>query len=292
MNVGVIDIGSNTIKLLVANEAGAVFKDVYEVRLFSKDKFIEDAVLATAVEAVDNLVEAAKQFRCTKIEVVATSAIREAENREAVVAAINKQIGQAVTILSGEDEARLIAEGIMNDPTISDTKEFLAVDIGGGSLECIYCVDGMIKKAVSLPLGAVRVMNQFVKDVNLPLDVETQLAIKHHVYAELEKASIVISPETLIVAGGGAISVAKLILGGEEREITLEDLTKLHKRICMMALRQRSQVPHLPLSRADIMPAGLSVVLSLLNYYNKHSFLHSYHNLRFGIAQKLLTQGA
>jgi len=289
-NVGVIDIGSNTIKLLVANEMGSLFKEVCDVRLFPKGSMLEEKPMQDAIESIAGLIQSAKNYDCDPIKIVGTSAIREAENQNEFLLLLKNATGYDLQVLSGEEEAMYVAEGIIADPHIAHGGDFFAVDLGGGSLECIHYKDTRIARTCSLPLGAVRLMNHFVEDPSQALLVETQEKIKLAIYEKLDDEAFQFSSDTMFIGCGGAFSVARLMIDETESYVSFEKLKALQRSLSRMKLKERYEVPHLPHPRADVMPTALTIMLSVCLYYGRAGYTHSYHNLRYGLARTMLTQ--
>ena len=173
--LAVVDIGSNSIKLLVAApgppggpELRVLFQETLETRisggLGQDNSSLGEAGLAAGVQAVARLLEMAGPYAPTHRRFVATSAVRDAQNRADFAARILAATGAPLEILSGDDEALLIARGIRTDPALGGAQEFCLLDLGGGSLECIRYAAGKIEQAVSLQLGAVRLTEKFVPE--------------------------------------------------------------------------------------------------------------------------------
>jgi exopolyphosphatase/guanosine-5'-triphosphate,3'-diphosphate pyrophosphatase len=146
--LAVIDIGSNSIKLLVATpgpnvglELRVLFQKTLETRIsggLGNDKSkLSESGIAAGVGAIKQLLDLAQPFAPTIYRIVATSAVRDAQNCADFAARVQTVTSTPIEILSGEDEALLIARGIQTDSALKGVKEFCIADLGGGSLECI-----------------------------------------------------------------------------------------------------------------------------------------------------------
>jgi exopolyphosphatase/guanosine-5'-triphosphate,3'-diphosphate pyrophosphatase len=319
----VIDIGSNTIKLLVAvraaSGAGAlepVDEAHEEVRISrgSKDgpggPVLDGTAVEAAAAAINRLLARARSAEPapTTRELVATSAIREAANRTAVCATLEASCGLPVQVLSGAEEAQGIARGVLSDPNLRDLGNFVILDLGGGSLETIEVAEGSAVQALSLPLGAVRLMRRFVDDPSRTLPAATRKAIEAHI-AEVRREQ---GPQfqehpRAWVGTGGAFSVCRFIFANEDGEkpghgaafLPRQRLEHLLERLIALPESERARIPGLPPSRADILPVALVTILALTAPWepaeenntsgiNKTGFRHSFHNLRYGRAANLL----
>ncbi len=163
MRRGVIDIGTNSIKLLIADlsEGGGISPRLETSRqtrlgqgLYTAGKLQSDPIRAT-VAAVNELFALAKRNDCGDTRIIATSAVREAANSGELLDAL----AQAVDVLSGDDEARLAFAGAVSCPRLANDPA-LVLDVGGGSTEFIVGDAGGMRFYMSLPLGSVRLMER------------------------------------------------------------------------------------------------------------------------------------
>lgn len=163
MRLGVLDVGSNTVHLLVVDaHRGAhptpMSSEKSTLRLtelVSADGEISDEAAGKLVDAVSGLHESAADFGCEDVMAFATSALREAVNADAVLDRVHADTGIELRVLSGEDEARLTFLAARRWYGWS-AGQLLAADIGGGSLELAVGVDEYPDLALSVPLGAGR----------------------------------------------------------------------------------------------------------------------------------------
>lgn len=303
MRIGVIDIGSNSIKLLIADTGSTLavrYQLTWETRISESTKQEETLLSQEAMEAgvatVKKLMDEAKSYDPMKMCIVATSAVRDAKNRETFIGMIKEATGHDLTVLSGEEEAAYIAEGICTDPVVSNFTEFSMCDLGGGSLECIQMKKKKIQQKVSLQLGAVRLSTQFLSDPRGPISEEEKNAIISHVRNTLIESPFTFSKNNQAIAGtGGALNICRAIrahwLGKTIQTIdpfiSLEFLKYLYNEIAAVPIEDRIKVHELPEARADILPTALLVLITLAECANMEGYTHSFHNLRFGIAAQM-----
>lgn len=305
-SVAVVDIGSNSIKLLVAARG----PDGTLVALKSRtiDARISAGISQAAprlgeegmrrgLDAIQTLVAAATPFSPVRWSLVATSAVRDAQNGAEFREQVRTATGQTIRILSGDEEANLIGLGLTCDPTLAGLRDFYVFDLGGGSLECLRFADRKIQQAVSLQLGCVRMTERFITDVSAPLVQAEGNALARHVLAELKRSGFRCPLATpAAVFTGGTVTTVRAIKGAlhgvamEETPtvITTESLAHLLDELAPQSLAQRRAIPGLPPTRADVFPAALITLLSVADYAQISSFHHSLYNLRWGLAAEAL----
>ncbi len=304
--VAVIDIGSNSIKLLVASPSESrediqnIFEETIETRISSgignELPRLTPKAMEAGVHSVSELLHLALAHQPQTIRIVATSAVRDALNGHEFTKQVENKTGHRIDILSGPEEARLIGHGLATDPYLSTLNNFLQMDLGGGSLELIDFKNQQIHQAISLQLGAVRLSERFLHDREAPLHQATATAIQNHVSNTLRKSTISLQPGQPIVATGGAVIITRAILAAqvglkiEDRPpvITLSEIAKLRKQLAALSLHERMGTPHLPAARADILPTALLTIEAVLQSASAEHLTHSFRNLRYGIAAELL----
>lgn len=303
MVFGIIDIGSNSIKLLVAESTSTLAmrsQTTWETRigggLGRSQPYLTKDAIDNGIQAIQSLIEGARDYRVNQYYLVATSAVRDASNREAFVERILEQTGHRLQVLSGDEEAAYIAHGIVTDPELLDYNDFCLIDLGGGSLEGIHIQNKQAAHKVSLQLGAVRLMEQCVKHPDLPMKRESIQAITREVRDAFDRSGFVFPKDKVTLVGtGGALSVARSIraawLGRSFEAIgnvlSLRYLEYLFLELGSLSTKERMRVPHLPKERADILPTGLLILITVAELAGQKQYLHSLHNLRYGIAAHL-----
>ncbi len=211
--------------------------------------------------------------------------------------------GHNLRILSEYEEAKFIGAGIAQDPEILDSQNFMAFDLGGGSLEKIIYQDGSLKEAKSFQLGAVRLTRAICESFGrLPLSQAECVMIHDKVLQTLPQAQ----ESAVLIGSGGAFTVSRAILlsrlpgnknlttqelfsQNEYKQISVEDLQELTQELQSLHLEDRAKIPHLPPGRADIIPVALQIVLAIAEKYGARAWQQSFYNLRFGLAASLLS---
>ncbi len=305
--VAVVDIGSNSIKLLVAT-AGAdgrlhpLAQRTEETRIGTgitgnPPRLHEDA-MDRAVEAVRTLLCTAAPFEPATIRLVATSAVRDAVNRADFAARLFDATTHELAILDGREEARLIGRGIACDPALEGAPAFHLFDLGGGSLELLTFRAGRVVGLASLPLGCVRLTERWIPDPAAPIPPEAVAALRAHV-REVVRASgfrfDLPDPVAAVATGGTATTfrailaeAAGVALAVSEAVLPLEAMAELARRLCAETVAQRRARPGVPAARADVLPAALVTLGEVAALARAPALRHSLFNLRFGLAAELL----
>jgi exopolyphosphatase/guanosine-5'-triphosphate,3'-diphosphate pyrophosphatase len=306
-SVAVIDIGSNSIKILVAQRTSAgtltaLLMKTLDARIsagISKaEPRLSDDGIARGLAAVKELLSDAAAFVPVKTILVATSAVRDASNGTEFRQRIFTETGYSVRLLSGDEEANLIGRGLTCDPTLADLRDFHLFDLGGGSLECLSFRERTIKQAISLQLGCVRLTERCVAEPTNVFTAEARLRVSELVREHLVKSGFTfdLPTETIAIGTGGTLTTARIILAarvGKKLEdtssvITVDQLRELLTLIGSVDLETRKRIPGVPAGRADVMPAALATFIALAEFGGITAFTNSLYNLRWGVADEAL----
>jgi exopolyphosphatase/guanosine-5'-triphosphate,3'-diphosphate pyrophosphatase len=307
MRVAVVDIGSNSIKLLVASrEPGKGLVEVgsraLEVRISkgigSGHPRLSDDGMDRGIAAVRELVSAARGLGAGEIVAVATSAVRDASNGAEFRDRTRAATGLEIRILSGLEEANLIGLGLTTDPALDGMLDFHVFDLGGGSLECLAFRNRTVAEAVSLPLGCARLTEKFVPDPSAPFAHASSLRISRHVRQVLRRSGfpLPVPPGFGVVGTGGTLTTVRamaaakraLALGDSDPLIGVALLRDMLAEVGPKDLASRSRIAGLAPERADIFPAALETLLVLADMGGITAFRHSLRNLRWGLAAECL----
>jgi exopolyphosphatase/guanosine-5'-triphosphate,3'-diphosphate pyrophosphatase len=305
MKVAVLDLGSNTTKLLVAevNDQAApqiIAEESRACRLTSgtgeRLRFSEQ-IIGKMSGVLGELLGIARIHQVDVLKAVATEAFRKSENSQELISFIRESFDLPITILSGREEAGYVASGLLTDPSISRIDDFHAIDIGGGSMEVIAVSDRKVTSLKSFPLGAAVISNRFCPDQSSSWTEATCSEAREYVTGILDSTDspVLCTPCTSFVGSGGTLVFLRAILAHEakmkteeKKIIELSESLELFHRIAQMSvLKRQESYPSLPSSRADIFPAGLLVLTEVMSYFNRPEIVHSYHNLRYGVASAL-----
>jgi exopolyphosphatase/guanosine-5'-triphosphate,3'-diphosphate pyrophosphatase len=292
-----IDVGSNTILLSIAiysTETGfeLLKEDEDQPRLsagLSETGRLSEAAMRRALETLGRMLETCRADGVRRISAVATAAVREASNG-GEFARRAQNLGIPLRIISPETEAALSYRSASY--RFPGTDRMLVADIGGGSLELIGAAAGTVRVALSLPLGAVRLTELRMSGENLQRHI--QEALSAVISADRWRDAMVIG------SGGTFATLASMVLArrGEKRDgihgtsIALDDVGQLLETLTGMSLEERRKVPGLRSERADIIVAGLTVVVELLKALGTSPLTVSGFGLRDGLLLEMAGLGA
>lgn len=304
--VAVVDIGSNSIKILIATRdpdgrLQALGMKTIDARISAgisqQEPRLTEEGMERGLSAVRELLAFASPHQPAQVILVATSAVRDAGNGDVFRARVQAATGYPVRLLGGDEEANLIGRGLAADPALDRLRDFYVFDLGGGSLECLSFRGRRIQEARSFPLGCVRVTEQFVHDVSAPFTAADHEAIANHVRGVLTRSGFRFDlPAATAVFAGGSMTATRLILAAEAgaaldatpARVPVAEVRRILHRVGPLPLAARQQVPGLPPARADVYPAALATMLAVAEIAGVDAFLHSFYNLRWGVADEVL----
>lgn len=297
VRIAAIDIGSNSVRQIIADvsPAGAI-RVVDEMKAMPRlgdglesTGALSEASIESAVAAVQRMVTLAGQLGAARIEIVATSAVRDATNAEHFTALIRAATGHTVRVLTGEEEALLCFRSALAHFELGAGRT-VVMDIGGGSLELVLAKDGLIERVASLPFGAVRLTEKFLAPGVRPRRVRL---LREHVRAGLRKAVPVKDwrGAQVIGSGGTFTNLAGMVLARARvtvrsphgTRVPRAELEHVLEWLQRMESAERQQVPGLNPARADIIVAGLAVAAEVLSRFDPRDVLTSAYGIREGL---------
>jgi len=286
--IATIDIGSNTLRLLIAERLNqgfhSIFLDREIVRLgrnFFPGRLLSPLAMEDAIKVLNRFKNRADQEGVTQIIAVGTGVLREAENISFFLEKIKKETRLPVKIISGLEEARIMAKGVLSRFP-SGTGETLIFDIGGGSSEFVFVKDGQMAERISLPLGVVALTEQFLNS-DPPRQNEAE-SLKAHCQNILKRNLIKNDNIKTLIGTAGTVTtlaaMAQKLADYDPDQINGTLLTKdcLHQlsgEILSLPLNQRVKLAGLEPGRADIIGAGVLLVMEILDHFPPKSLLVS-----------------
>jgi exopolyphosphatase/guanosine-5'-triphosphate,3'-diphosphate pyrophosphatase len=283
MRRAVIDIGTNTVKLLVADVSGHQAVPVFAMDCTTRlgegvdlSKNLLPAAIVRTIRAIQDFLAEARGLGATDCVALTTSAARDAVNRDEFVTQVRHVCGLDVKLISGEREAELVFRGVSSDPEWSGAS-ILVADVGGGSAEFIRGDSGKMAFFRSLPLGALRLTEKFGEGRFAELCEQLRATLREAL------ADCKVRGHRMIATGGTIVTLAKVECGAvDHATISREKLQMLVRRLEAMPLAKRKKVPRLPPERADIIVAGGAVFLMAMEVLGADELTVSVRNLRYG----------
>jgi exopolyphosphatase/guanosine-5'-triphosphate,3'-diphosphate pyrophosphatase len=298
-----IDIGSHTARLLVSQKSGSskAIRPLLRKRAYIRlaEDFISQGKRAIQPEASERALKALAEFASVaeemgveNIRAVCTGVVREAENRDDFLNQVFEHTGIQAQVLSGGEEARLTARGVLYALGVQD-KFSMIFDLGGGTTEFIWGEQDL-QKTRSLPLGAMVLTQRYL--VSDPPGEEEMGALEKDVDDVLNRAfpESYLEGDGLVVGTGGTVTTLGAILHHMDIEeispkrmngLTLqrEQLRDLFERLKAMNFDERLKLQGLDRGRADVIPAGCAVVLRILRFFKAREMVVSLSDLLEGM---------
>ena len=298
----VIDVGTNSIKLLVADVRGREVSPVHEeskqTRLgkgFYESNQLQPEAIARTAEAVWEFAEIARERNAVSVRVIATSAARDAVNPTDLTMAIERASGLKTEIISGAREAEWAFQGVATDPELAK-QPLLLLDVGGGSTEFILGHGTKKSFAHSFPLGTVRLLEKF-PHADPPTRGEftscrdwLKKFLHHEVRPQLEPALKSETGAIQLVGTGGTTSILariELKLDRFDRNriegarLSLGQVKAHRRQLWKLPLAERKEIPGLPKLRADVILTGVIIYEAVMEEFGFHALRVSTRGLRF-----------
>jgi exopolyphosphatase/guanosine-5'-triphosphate,3'-diphosphate pyrophosphatase len=298
----VIDVGTNSIKLLVADVRGREVSPVHEesrqTRLgkgFYETHQLQPENVAHTAAVVWEFAEIAREKNSSTVRVIATSAARDAKNPTDLTSAIERASGLKTEIISGAREADWAFQGVATDAELAKSP-LLLLDVGGGSTEFILGHGDKKHFAHSFPLGTVRLMEKFPhsdppkkSELNSCRDWLKNF-LHYEVRSQIEPALKNESGELQLVGTGGTTSILVRLekkLERFDREkidgagLTLEQIVAHRKKLWRLPLAERKEIPGLPKMRADVILTGVLIYEIVMEEFGFKNLRVSTRGLRF-----------
>ena len=297
--VAVIDQGTNSIRLLIADPATdgsrvELARDMVIVRLgegVDESGRLSDAALMRTGETLGRYARRARAMRAMQFRFAATSAVRDASNRKDLADRVRHELGVEMEVLSGEREAGLSFLGATEG--LTEPGPLCVFDIGGGSTELVMGSSGAAGgalRAISTQMGSVRLTERFGEDV------EAMGAEIDRVLAEVEAAVPVRDAGTLIAVAGTPTTIQAIALG-----MPRYDPDRIHRTwldlgmaeyvvdgFIRMSVAERAAIPVMARGRGDVILAGGQVLVRAMRRFGIERVLVSEEDILDGLAAELL----
>ncbi len=302
--VAAVDIGTNSVRLLVADVDGTSPRDAKVVPLDRRMRITRlgqgvDKTRALAPEAIARTTEVLREYRgvlddlgVTEVRATATSAARDASNRDEFFSAAHDALGVTPELLSGEEEAALSFLGATAD--LDAPAPYLVVDIGGGSTEFVLGTDAPTG-LVSLDMGCVRITEQYLEsDPPAPEELSNAVAVVRDLVAEVPRVIPgVAEAATLVGLAGTVTTVAAIELGIPEYDpeqihhfvLTHAAAEDVFRTLATETAAQRAHNPGLEAGRVDVIVGGTAVLVGIFRVLGFKEMLVSEADILDGLVR-------
>ena len=295
--IGIIDLGSNSARLVIAN----LFADGYfmvvdelkeSVRLgqdMERDGFLKPARVAETIKTLKMFKKLCDASEVSRIITVATAAVRRAKNQRSFLDEIQANCGIKIRVLSAEEEAMLVYRGVINS---MDVPKGVVLEIGGGSTKIVYYNRRNILNYVTLPFGAVTLVGMFSGDDIKP--DEQARKIEEFFTEQLKQVPWLkeMDKDIQLIGVGGSFrnlfKISKMVKKYpidtvHNYRMTADDFIPIYDMIRVLDLDKKKKIKGLSSERADILPAALALVKSFIDYTELDGITFSGAGLREGL---------
>lgn len=304
MILGGIDIGTNTLRLLIAEIGPVLYREIGSDRRITRlgQDLDRTGVLSRdarerSIKALADFSARIKKHAVRQVDTVGTSALRKASNSREFITEVQLRTGLDIRIIPGEEEARLTLLGVSRALRNTSTGESplssaLVIDIGGGSTELIITRPGEDPVVVSLPLGAVYLTERFIH--HDPPSGEELQRLRRSVREELEQQRILFRPGLVSIFVGTAGTITTLAAMDQKLAVydpnlinrsmlTRSTIEGMVRMLSESTLKERRDIPGLEHGREDIILAGAIVTQEIMERFGFTTIVVSDWGLREGI---------
>ncbi|MGM9929057.1 MAG: phosphatase [Bacillus sp. (in: firmicutes)] len=300
MIYGVIDVGSNTIRLNIYKyeneEITSLLKKKKMAGLagYVQDGYLSENGIETACKIIQEYKNILLNFNIKNIYIFATASLRNIINTDEVLFKIQEYTGCSIDVLSGQEEATLDFIGATHALNISSG---LLIDIGGGSTELAVYEDGILKQAVSLPIGSLSLFSKHVS--KLFPKKEEKIAIENEILEHLEQFDLQINSACSqnICGVGGTIRASKklnTVLFNDDsiHEFPVENIKKMLKLLKKEEKKTLRRILQVVPDRIHTIIPGMLILHNIASYYNCQQIHVSNYGVREGyLFEKVLKKG-
>ncbi|PLX69959.1 MAG: exopolyphosphatase [Denitrovibrio sp.] len=299
MKVASIDIGSNAVRLLIADVEGRKITKVhYKKRhitklaeVLSSRKMLSNAAVERTLTALMDFVHSINNIGGVKrVHAVATSAVREATNSDLLLEAA-KKFGLEIEVIDGDTEAGLIYDGITAGIDVED-KKTLMFDIGGGSTEFIYSNPETGNAGLSVPLGVVRMAELYNFKDKINMEDMDRMTMPIFTVLNTVIEALDCKPEIMIGSAGTPTTLAAMDMKMTEYDqekvngyvLKRANIEKHFKTLCEMPAELRVHIPGMEEGREEVIIPGILILTELMSMLGIEEIIVSDYGVREGLA--------
>lgn len=297
-----IDLGTNTVRLLVVTGNSKGFTTLHSNQLITRlgeglshSGILKDIAMERTIKAVLDFKREASKYSPFAIWVAATSAVREAKNRNEFIEKIREVTGLELEVIPWEEEARRTLLGVFSGLD-GNIKKAIVFDIGGGSTEYILTVDKRLVKSVGADLGVVHLSERYIRkdpvDDGELITLERVIAKKiRNVKSQLHDVLCTMHDVRLIGTAGTVTTITALDLNLYPYDpakvngyvLNIENVKEILNRLKNMTLEERRNIPALESGREDLIIPGAVIVIKTMEIFGFNEMIVSDYGLREGI---------
>ena len=294
-----VDIGSNSVRLSVAELRKGKLISLHQDREVTRlgegvfrNGTLDPQAMACTLKVLRRFHRTVQSCAVDRVRVVATSAMRDSNNAQVFKEWVKSATGWKVEIISGFEEGRLIHLGVVSNLRVRPA-ELLLIDLGGGSCELTFASQGHIRELVTLPLGAVRLTQEFIR--HDPPSKEELKRLHEFIAEEVTRIPRIIKQagvKTAIATSGTADALAGAAQSLKlcSKEVTAAAAMRLAKRLAKLPQKQRAIIKGINAKRSEIIVAGAAVYSHILSACGLKGFRYSPLGLRDGLLAQMAAE--
>lgn len=291
-----VDFGTNTARLLIGEQScGEIVTVHIERRIvrmgggFTHEVGLSPEAQHRGIECLKLFSDIIRSNHISNIFAVATSAVRDARNGQEFVKQVQIETGIALNVIDGLQEGLLTLRGVLSGLSVRP-KHVLLVDVGGGSTEFTYAVNGNAAFVKSLPMGVVRLTEGFVGTESMQGRVKTVMA---DLMTSFEDNQIKLTQDCILVGtAGSATTLAAISLKMEQYDrfkinnhmLAYDDIYSIYSTLLELDLEERLTIPGLEKGREDLIIAGTQIILETMKMLDFKTLVVSDYGLLEGLA--------
>jgi exopolyphosphatase/guanosine-5'-triphosphate,3'-diphosphate pyrophosphatase len=298
-----VDIGSNSVRLKIARLIGRRLREVHADREVTRlgesvyrSNLLSPEAMADTIKVLRRFHRAVQEAGADTVRAVGTSALRDARNAKAFLEWVRSTTGWKVEIISGLEEARLIHLGLVSSLRVN-AAPVLMIDLGGGSCELTVSVKSHIRDTVSLPLGAVRLTNEFLHhDPARKLEMQQLRRFVEREIGRITERITRARPKVVLATSGTAAALSAVCHGLEKTKgsrsavVSRRQMRRIAKLLDRMPIAERQKLPGVGPRRAEIIVAGAAVYAEILERCQLSGFRYSALGLRDGLLAQMAAE--
>lgn len=294
-----VDIGSNSVRLSIAELRKGRLVPLHQDREVTRlgesvfrNASLDPQAMAHSLKVLRRFHRTVQSYAVDRTRVVATSAMRDSNNGHIFAEWVRSATGWNVEVISGLDEGRLIHLGVIARLRRRPSR-MLLMDLGGGSCELTLSTAGHIREIVTLPLGAVRLTQEFIQ--HDPPSKEEMKRLREFIEEEVARIprGLARAQIKVVIATSGtaaALSGAALALRLSRGQVTVAAANKLARRLSKLTNRQRAAIKGINQKRAEIIVAGAAAYAGILSGCGLKAFRYSPLGLRDGLLAQMAAE--
>lgn len=301
MRVAAIDVGTNSTRLLVAEEQAGGFRPIDRRMIITRlgqgvdrSRVLDPEALARTLRAIADYAATCGELGVERLRVTGTSAVRDAKNRAEFFEGVERLTGASPHLLSGEEEARATFLGAVSD--LAAGNPVLVVDIGGGSTELIYG-DSEPQRLISMDIGCVRLFEKYLESDPPATDELEALRAEVDELLEAAKPDLAVERGARLVGVAGTVTQLATLKAGvavydpdvtHHAVLSHGDVRSIARRLESLTYSQRKRVNALDPGRVDVIVAGAEILLGVLETFDAPEILVSEKDILDGLVMELL----